>query len=255
MVTAGSENETSIFGPRPPTILPTRATKHPTKHRQQTTDSGHMRGERVAFPARAVQKRWPQQISGHNKPATIMTMSVTGYARVSTADQDPRAQVTELQAAGCDPIYVEHASGATMERSQWNECNRGLGRGDTLVVVRIDRLGRSLADLVTLLTDLNARGVHLRSLTEGIDTSTPLGTMFYQLAGAFAEYERALISERTRAGLDAARAAGQRIGRPPALTNEQKATARHLHTQGHSIAATARILGVSRATIRRALSE
>lgn len=177
-----------------------------------------------------------------------MAMSITGYARVSTADQDPRAQVAELQAAGCDPIYVEHASGATMERSQWSECNRGLGRGDILVVVRIDRLGRSLADLVTLLTDLNARGVHLRSLAEGIDTSTPLGTMFYQLAGAFAEYERALISERTRA-------AGHRIGCPPALTSEQKATARHLHTQGHSIAATARILGVSRATIRRALSE
>ena len=252
MVTAGSENETSIFGPRPPTILPTRATKHPTKHRQQPTDSGHMRGERIAFPARAVQKRWPQQISGHNKPATIMTMSVTGYARVSTADQDPRAQVTELQAAGCDPIYVEHASGATMERSQWNECNRGLGRGDTLVVVRIDRLGRSLADLVTLLTDLNARGVHLRSLTEGIDTSTPLGTMFYQLAGAFAEYERALISERTRAGLDNARGVGRRIGRPPALTPEQRTIARQLRTQGKSVAVIARILGVSPSTIRRA---
>ena len=125
-------------------------------------------------------------------------MSTTGYARVSTADQDPTSQIEALRAAGCDPIYIEHASGATMERSQWSECNRGLGRGDTLVVVRIDRLGRSLTDLVSTLDDLGTRGVHFRSLTEGIDTSTALGRMFYQLAGAFAEYERTLISERTR---------------------------------------------------------
>ena len=220
----------------------------------EPTDSGHMRGEYVVFPARAVQKPWPKQRHGHNKPATIMTMSITGYARVSTADQDPTSQVEALRGAGCDPIYVEHASGATMERSQWSECDRGLGRGDTLVVVRIDRLGRSLADLVSTLDDLGTRGVHFRSLTEGIDTSTALGRMFYQLAGAFAEYERTLISERTRAGLDAARAAGRRIGRPPALTEEQKASARQLHVQGHSIAATARVLGVSRATIRRAIA-
>lgn len=184
-----------------------------------------------------------------------MAMSITGYARVSTADQDPTSQIEALRAAGCDPIYVEHASGATMERSQWSECNRGLGRGDTLVVVRIDRLGRSLADLVSTLDDLGTRGVHFRSLTEGIDTSTALGRMFYQLAGAFAEYERTLISERTRAGLNAARAAGRRIGRPPTLTEEQKASARQLCAQGNSIAATARVLGVSRATIRRAISK
>ena len=126
-----------------------------------------------------------------------MAMSITGYARVSTNDQDPTSQVEALRGAGCDPIYVERASGATMERSQWSECNRGLGRGDTLVVVRIDRLGRSLADLVSTLDDLGTRGVHFRSLTEGIDTSTALGRMFYQLAGAFAEYERTLISERS----------------------------------------------------------
>ena len=115
---------------------------------------------------------------------------------MSTADQDPTSQIEALRGAGCDPIYVEHASGATMERSQWSECNRGLGRGDTLVVVRIDRLGRSLTDLVSTLDDLGTRGVHFRSLTEGIDTSTALGRMFYHLAGAFAEYERTLISER-----------------------------------------------------------
>ena len=141
-----------------------------------------------------------------------------------------------------------------MERAQWAECNRSLGRGDTLVVVRIDRLGRSLADLVETLDNLHMRGIQFRSLTEGIDTSTALGRMFYQLAGAFAEYERALISERTRAGLDAARAAGRRIGRPAVLTEEQKSSARQLYAQGHSIAAIARVLGVSRATIRRTIS-
>lgn len=183
-----------------------------------------------------------------------MAMSITGYARVSTADQDPASQIEALRAAGCDPIYIEHASGTTMERTKWAECNRSLGRGDTLVVVRIDRLGRSLVDLVETLDNLHARGIQFRSLDEKIDTSTALGRMFYQLAGAFAEYERTLISERTRAGLDVARAAGRRIGRPPALTEEQKVSARQLHAQGRSIAAIARVLGVSRATIRRAIS-
>lgn len=180
-------------------------------------------------------------------------MSTTGYARVSTDDQDPAAQVGALEAAGCDPVYIERASGSTMERPQWAECNRGLGRGDTLVVVRIDRLGRSLADLVAVLDDLGRRGVAFRSLTEGLDTTTPMGRMVYQLAAAFAEYERALISERTRAGLATARARGARIGRPPALTDEQRATAHQLHDHGRNKAAIARILGVSRSTIRRAL--
>ena len=182
-------------------------------------------------------------------------MSTTGYARVSTDDQDPAAQIDALRAAGCDPIFVEHASGAPMQRPEWHACNRGLGKGDTLMVVRIDRLGRSLADLVSTLDDLAARGVRFCSLTEGIDTSTPIGRMVYQLAASFAEYERALIRERTCAGIDAARAAGRRIGRPPTLTEEQKASARQLCAQGNSIAATARVLGVSRATIRRAISK
>lgn len=182
-------------------------------------------------------------------------MSTTGYARVSTSDQEPAAQIDALRAAGCDPIFVEHASGATMQRPEWQACNRGLGAGDTLTVVRIDRLGRSLTDLVSTLDDLAARGVHFRSLTEGIDTSTPLGRMFYQLAAAFAEYERALIRERTCAGIDAARAAGRRIGRPPALTDEQRTLARRLRDQGEGVAAIARILKVSPSTVRRTVND
>lgn len=182
-------------------------------------------------------------------------MSNTGYARVSSTEQDPAAQINMLQAAGCDPIFVEHASGATMQRPEWNACNRGLGRGDTLTVVRIDRLGRSLADLMRTLDDLGERGVHFRSLTEGIDTSTPIGRMFYQLAGAFAEYERTLIRERTRVGLNAARAAGRRVGRPPALTPEQRSHAQRLRAQGEGVATIARILEVSPSTIRRAVHQ
>lgn len=179
-------------------------------------------------------------------------MSTTGYARVSTQDQDLTSQIHALQAAGCDPIYQEKATGANMERLEWKACNRSLGRGDTLVVVSIDRLGRSLSDLVGTLEDFERRGVHFRSLREGIDTTTALGKMFFQISSAFAEYERALISERTKAGLQTARAKGTRMGRPPALTDEQKATARRLHKSGESISAIARILGVSRATVRRA---
>lgn len=182
-------------------------------------------------------------------------MSNTGYARVSTDDQDPAAQIDALRAAGCDPIFVEHASGATMQRPEWQACNRGLGRGDTLTIVRIDRLGRSLADLMSTLDDLAARGVHFRSLDEKIDTSTALGRMFYQLAGAFAEYERTLIRERTCAGIDAARAAGRRIGRPPALTNEQRDFARRLRAQGEGVATIARILAVSPSTVRRTVND
>ena len=182
-------------------------------------------------------------------------MSITGYARVSTDEQDPAAQIDALRAAGCDPIFVEHASGGTMQRPEWHACNRGLGRGDTLTIVRIERLGRSLADLMSTLDDLAARGVHFRSLTEGIDTSTSLGTLFYQIAGAFAEYERALIRERTRAGIAAARAAGRQIGRPPALTDEQRTLARQLHAHGEGVAAIARLLNVSPSTVRRTLSK
>lgn len=173
-------------------------------------------------------------------------MSITGYARVSTDDQDLTSQIDALRAVGCDPIYTEHASGATMERPQWIECSRGLGKGDTLVVVRIDRLGRSLPDLVNLLDDLGQRGIRLQSISEGIDTTTTTGKLFFQLCATFAEYERSLIRERTRA-------AGRRIGRPPALTDEQRALARRLRSQGEGVATIARVLEVSPSTIRRVL--
>jgi DNA invertase Pin-like site-specific DNA recombinase len=180
-------------------------------------------------------------------------MSHTGYARASTEDQDEAAQLDALRLAGCDVLYTDHASGKDMDRPQWKACLRSLGVGDTLVVTRIDRMGRSLVDLVETLDVLGARGVQFRSLTEGIDTTTPGGRMVFQVCGAFAEYERALIRSRTREGMAAARARGARIGRPPALTIEQVVTARRLHASGESVSSIARVLGVSRSTIQRAI--
>lgn len=205
-------------------------------------------------PHRHAESKTPiKNTSQQNSPRMVLTMSTTGYARVSTDDQDLTSQIDALRAAGCDPIYTEHASGATMERPQWIECSRGLGKGDTLVVVRIDRLGRSLPDLVNLLDNLGQRGIRLQSLNEGIDTTTTMGKLFFQLCATFAEYERNLIRERTRAGLDAARAAGRRIGRPPALTPEQRSHVQRLREQGEGVATIARILEVSPSTIRRAI--
>lgn len=178
-------------------------------------------------------------------------MSITGYARVSTADQSEDAQVDALRAAGAGPIYVDHASGATMHRPQWQECLRGLGPGDTLMVARIDRLSRSLSDLVSTLDVLGARGVEFRSLAEQLDTTSPGGRALFQMSGVFAEFERQLIRARTREGLAAARARGARPGRPPALTAEQQQAARQMRAAGQSLGSIARVLGCSPRTIGR----
>ena len=133
---------------------------------------------------------------------TLYDMSITGYARVSTSEQNAEIQVEQLKDAGCTVLYVDHTSGRDQNRPEWLACKRSLGEGDTLVVTRIDRLGRSLTDLVTIIDDLESRGVKFRSLQEGIDTSSPEGKLIFQLISIFAEYERNLIQERTKAGLD-----------------------------------------------------
>ncbi len=174
-----------------------------------------------------------------------------GYARVSTTEQDVAAQRAALEAAGAERVFVDHASGRDLNRPAWKACRQVLRAGDVLVVVRLDRLGRSLVDLIETIRALGEEKVEFRSLSENIDTSTPAGALFYQIAGAFAEYERSLIQVRTREGLEAARARGARIGRPKALTIEQEATARRLRSSGEPVAAIARVLGVSRRTIAR----
>lgn len=131
-----------------------------------------------------------------------------GYARVSTEDQRPELQLDALKAAGCDPIFVEHRSGADRKRPELTKMLVEAQAGDTVIVWRLDRLGRSLPHLIELIDDLGKRGVGFRSLSEEINTTTAGGRLIFHMMGALAEFERSLIRERTKAGLAAARAMG-----------------------------------------------
>jgi len=137
-----------------------------------------------------------------------------GYARVSTDDQVHDAQIDELRAAGCDRIYQEHGSGASRARPVLTKVLGELTAGDVLVVVRLDRLARSVSHLLAVIEDLEERGVHFRSIRDPIDTSTPQGMFSLQVLGAVAQLERALIAERTKAGIKAAKARGKLPGNP-----------------------------------------
>lgn len=141
-----------------------------------------------------------------------------GYARVSTLDQRSDLQLDALKDAGCQEIYTERFTGSVRDRPELDSCLRSLREGDTLVVWRLDRLGRSLKDLVDIITDLEQRGVAFRSVTEAIDTSTSGGKLVFHIFGALAEFERSIIQERTRAGLAAARARGRKGGRKPKMS-------------------------------------
>ena len=141
-----------------------------------------------------------------------------GYARVSTADQDLAPQLDVLRAKGCDLTYSEHASGKKADRQELANAMKALRAGDTLVVWRLDRLGRSLPDLIATINELAERGIAFESVTEAIDTTTAAGKLVFNIFASLAEFERHLISERTRAGLAAGRARGRMGGRPPALT-------------------------------------
>src|ERR1700680_4290531 len=135
-----------------------------------------------------------------------------GYARVSTDDQNPAMQLAALKKAGCQTVFKDEGlSGATTKRPALLRCLKKLEHGDTLIVWKLDRLGRSLRDLITMLDDLRARGVKFHSLTEAIDTTTPTGRAMWQMIGVLAELARSLISERTRAGVKAAKRRGGEI--------------------------------------------
>lgn len=177
-----------------------------------------------------------------------------GYARVSTIEQTPQAQVDALQAAGCVRIFTEHASGAGRERPELAAALDHLNPGDTLVVWRLDRLGRSMRDLLDIVTTLGEQGKNLMSLTEAIDTSTPTGRLVFHVAGAFSQFERDLIRDRTMAGLAAARARGQVGGRPPVMDEDDLTAMRTMLEAGMSKRAVARSLKVGRATLDRALA-
>jgi DNA invertase Pin-like site-specific DNA recombinase len=176
---------------------------------------------------------------------------LVGYARVSTLDQNPAMQEKALREAGCDRLYMETASGETAERPELRKALDYLRQGDCLVVWKLDRLGRSLMDLIKISSDMKERGILLRSLTEQIDTTTPTGMMFFHLIGAFAQMERELIKERTMAGLLRARALGRMNGRPRKLQGEKMKAAEFMLRAGKTYQQVAEALGVTRATVYR----
>lgn len=180
--------------------------------------------------------------------------NIIGYARVSTTDQNPDLQLDALKAAGAVRVFTDKASGSSMERPQLQRCLRYLNPGDVLVVWRIDRLGRSLVDLVSVVSDLAERKIQFRSLTEAIDTTTPGGELVFHIFAALAQMERRLISERTKAGLAAAKERGRIGGRPTVMTPERIKAAKGMKSDGISTAQIARTLGVGRATVDRALA-
>jgi DNA invertase Pin-like site-specific DNA recombinase len=176
-----------------------------------------------------------------------------GYARISTGGQTLDLQRDALTAAGCERTFEDVASGAKADRPGLEEALAYARKGDTLVVWRLDRLGRSLQHLIATVTDLQSRGVGFRSLTEQIDTTTSGGKLVFHVFGALAEFERDLIRERTNAGLAAARARGRKGGRPKKLADPKKlALVQKLYNDNeHDIATICDMLGVSRATLYR----
>ncbi len=185
-----------------------------------------------------------------------------GYGRVSTHDQNPEAQHDALSAAGCEEIFIDTASGKLARRPELDEALLSANRaGDQLVITKLDRLGRSLEHLIELSRLLQARGVDLVVIDQGIDTSTPVGRLFFQIIGAIAEFEHALMSERTIDGLAAARARGRTGGQKPKLGPRQVKLARQMYDETgqdgkrtHTVAHIAAELGVSRPTIYRHLA-
>jgi DNA invertase Pin-like site-specific DNA recombinase len=178
-----------------------------------------------------------------------------GYARVSTDDQDTAAQAAALKAAGCERVFREKASGGRWERPELHRLLDQLRKSDVLVVWKLDRLSRSLRDVLTIMERLGEAGAGFRSLTEAIDTTTPAGRMMMQMVGAFAEFEKAMLKERTKAGLDAAREEGRIGGRRPKLSSQQQAEIRKMVSKGRKTAAdAARLFKIHPATVSRLLA-
>lgn len=180
---------------------------------------------------------------------------IVGYARVSTQEQNPQFQLEALVGAGCEQVFQEWASGVVRERPELITCLRSLRRGDVLVVWKLDRLARSLKDLVETIDDVHKRGVGFRSLTESIDTMSSGGRLVFHIFGALAEFEHSLIRERAIAGLVAARARGRHGGRKPALsTADVLKAAAMLADPGITKAEVAKHFGVSRVTLNASLA-
>ncbi|WP_306357340.1 MULTISPECIES: recombinase family protein [unclassified Nocardia] len=183
-------------------------------------------------------------------------MALIGYARVSTTDQDPQLQLNALSAAGCERIFTDHGvSGAKAQRPELDKCLDHLRKGDVLVVWKLDRLGRNTVHVLQLIEQLTERGIGFRSVTEGLTTEGAMGKAMLTVMMAFAELERNVMIERTKAGLAAAAANGRKGGRPRKVNDADAAKARDLKAKGLSAPDIARMLGCSRATVYRYLSE
>ncbi|MEP4987392.1 MAG: recombinase family protein [Paracoccaceae bacterium] len=178
-----------------------------------------------------------------------------GYARVSTDDQKLDMQLDALNRAGCERVFCDHGvSGGQASRHALDDMLSQLVQGDTLVVYKLDRLGRSVLHLADLLTRLETQGIQFCSLTEGIDTTTSGGKLVFHVFAAVAEFHRDLIRENTRAGLKAARERGSAIGRPKLLSDADIIEAhRYMHQEGKTIRQAARRFGVSESTVQRGL--
>ena len=175
-----------------------------------------------------------------------------GYARVSTVDQNLALQREALTEAGCEKIFTEQVSGAVANRPQLADAISYARSGDTIIVWKLDRLARSIKQLIDTIESLRVRGIGFRSLTEALDTTTAQGRLVFHMFGALAEFERSLIRERTQAGLSAAKRAGRTGGRPPKLTDEDIEAARAMLTNPDiGVASVANRLGVSLATLYR----
>jgi DNA invertase Pin-like site-specific DNA recombinase len=181
-----------------------------------------------------------------------------GYARVSTEDQNLDLQIETLTEAGCDRIITDQAQSgakAAKTRAGFSEALELLGPADLLVVWKMDRVGRSIADLIHLLKLFGDHGIEFRSLTDGIDTKTAGGRLVFHITGALAEFESDLIQERTKAGLRAAKKRSKRLGRPPALSPAQITHAKTvIKIKRETVSGMAEILGVNRSTLQRAMN-
>ena len=180
-------------------------------------------------------------------------MALIGYARVSTAEQDTALQTDALGKAGCERIFTDTMSGATAERPGLSSAMGFMRDGDVLVVWRLDRLGRSLPQLIEVIAGLDASGIGFRSLAEAIDTTTPGGRLIFHVFGALGQFERDLIRERTKAGLSAAAARGRKGGRKPVVTADKLQKARTLLEQGLNVREVATRLKIGKTALYDAL--
>src|SRR6476659_6415987 len=183
-------------------------------------------------------------------------LAIIGYARVSTADQNPQLQLDALEEAGATRIYTDHGvSGSAACRPHLDACLDHLREGDVLTVWKLDRLGRNTQHVLAVIDELTSRGIRFRSLTEGLHTDGPMGKAMLTIMAAFAQLERDTMIERTRAGLAAAAANGRKGGRPRKVDDADAAKARQLREKGITATDIAKMLGVSRATVYRYLAD